>query len=194
MELMSINRGAPVHMPESAEGFSLVEVMIATLVLSVGVLSLVGVVGLGLQTVASSSAMLIAREKAREAVESVHSARDTGELSWSRVRNVADGGAFLNGAQNVRMPGADGLVNTADDGSIEVLRGPGADGLLNTADDTLTTLAPELFQRQIIITPLTFDDSAAVNPNLRQIAVTVSYRVRNAWRTYTLTTFVSSYS
>jgi type II secretory pathway pseudopilin PulG len=181
-------------MRESAEGFSLIEVMIATLVLTVGVLSLVGVVGLGLQTVASSSAMLIAREKAREAIESVHSARDTGELSWSRVRNVADGGAFLNGAQDVRMPGPDGLVNTADDGSIEVLRGPGPDGLLNSADDTLTTLERGLFQRQIIITPLTFDDNAAVNPNLRQIVVTVSYRVRNTWRTYTLTTFVSSYS
>ena len=96
--------------------------------------------------------MLIAREKAREAVESVHSARDTGELSWSRVRNVADGGAFLNGAQDVKMPGPDGLVNTADDGAIEVLRAPGADGVLNTADDALTTLAHELFQRQITIT------------------------------------------
>ena len=73
--------------------------------LSVGVLSLVGVVGLGLQTVSGSSAMLIAREKAREAVESVHSARDTGELSWSRVRNVADGGAFMNGARDVPHAG-----------------------------------------------------------------------------------------
>ena len=92
------------------------------------------------------------------------------------------------------MPGPDGLVNTADDGAIEVLRAPGVDGLLNTADDTLTTLAHEFFQRQIIITPLTFDGSAAVNPNLRQIVVTVSYKVRDTWRTYTLTTFVSSYS
>jgi hypothetical protein len=194
MELANASGRAPVRVGRSAEGFSLIEVMVATLVLTVGVLSLVGVVGLGLQTVASSSAMLIAREKAREAVESVHSARDTGELSWSRVRNVADGGAFLNGAQDVRMPGPDGLVNTVDDGIIEVLRGPGVDGLLNTADDTLTALARELFQRQITITSLTFDGSAAVNPNLRQIAVTVNYRVRNVWRAYTLTTFVSSYS
>lgn len=194
MEIISINGGALVRMRRSDEGFSLVEAMVATLVLTVGVLSLVGVIGLGLTSVASSSAMLIAREKAREAVESVHSARDTGELSWSRVRNVADGGAFLNGPQDVRMPGPDGLVNTADDGSIEVLRDPGPDALLNTADDVLTTLAPGFFQRQITITPLTFDGSAAVNPNLRQIVVTVSYRVRNVWRTYTLTTFVSSYS
>ncbi len=171
MELMSAKGRASIRVRQPDAGFSLIEVMVATMVLTVGVLSLVGVVGLGVQTVASSSAMLIAREKAREAVESVHSARDTGELSWSRVRNVADGGAFLDGPQDVRMPGPDGLVNTADDGAIEVLRGPGADGVLNTADDTLTALAPELFQRQITITSLTFDDSVAVNPNLRQIAV-----------------------
>jgi prepilin-type N-terminal cleavage/methylation domain-containing protein len=191
---MSANGGAPVRMRQSAEGFSLVEVMVAILVLTVGVLSLAGTVGLALLTVGSSSAMLIAREKAREAIESVHSARDTGELSWSRVRNVADGGAFQNGPQDVRIPGPDGLVNTADDGTIEVLRAPGVDNLLNTADDTLTTLAHEFYQREIIITPLTFDGSAAVNPNLRQIVVTVSYKVRATWRTYTLTTFVSSYS
>ncbi len=51
---------------------------------------------------------------------------------------------------------------------------------------------PEFFKRQITITPLMFDDGGAVNPNLLQIAVIVSYKVRNAWRTCTLTTYVSS--
>ena len=61
--------------------------------------------------------MLIAREKAREAVESVHAARDTGEVAWTTIQNVADGdGVFLNGAQPIKDPGIDGLVNTADDG------------------------------------------------------------------------------
>jgi prepilin-type N-terminal cleavage/methylation domain-containing protein len=176
------------------DGFTLIEVMIAMLVLSVGVLSLVGVMALGLQTAASSSPMLIAREKAREAVESVHSARDTGELAWSRARNVNDGGVFLNGLQNIRTPGLDGLVDTSDDGAIEVMRAPGADGKLETADDELTTLGPELFQREVAITPLTYDGSTAVNPNLRQVTVTVKYRVLGLWRTYTLTTLLSAYS
>ncbi len=60
--------------------------------------------------------MLIAREKAREAIESVHAARDTGEASWATIRNVLDGGVFLDGAQPIKDPGDDGLVNTADDG------------------------------------------------------------------------------
>ena len=47
MELMSANGRAPVRTRPSAAGFSLIEVMVATLVLTVGVLSLGGVVGLG---------------------------------------------------------------------------------------------------------------------------------------------------
>ena len=46
-------------------------------ILATGLLSLAGVFVLGLNHLASSSAALIAREKAREAVESVHTARDT---------------------------------------------------------------------------------------------------------------------
>jgi hypothetical protein len=168
--------------------------MIAMLVLTAGALSLVGIMAIGLHSASGSSLTLVAREKAREAVESVHSARDTGELAWNRVQNVGDGGDFLDGMQDVREPGADGLVNTGDDGDIEVMREPGEDGMLETEDDRLVPLDPDLFQRQIEITPMTFDGSDDVNPNLRQITVTVRYRVRGSWRDYVLTTFVSAYS
>ena len=178
----------------ASEGFSLIEVMIATGVLTVGALSLVGVLAFGLSAVASSSTMLLAREKAREAVESVHSARDTGELAWNRVNNVSAGGSFLDGMREIRAPGADGLVNTGDDGAIEVIREPGADGILNTVDDVQAPLGPDRFQREIAITPLTLEGSTTVNQNLRQITVRVRYRVGGGWRVYTLTTFVSSYS
>jgi prepilin-type N-terminal cleavage/methylation domain-containing protein len=178
----------------SSDGFSLIEVMVAILVLTVGLLALVGTMVMALQSVAGSSAILIAREKAREAIESVHTARDTGELAWNRVQNVADGGEFLDGPQDIREPGADGLVNTDDDGEIETIIGPGPDGLLDTDDDTTQPLAPELFQREVTITPLTLDGSDTVNENLRQVTVTLRYRVMGTWRTYTLTTFVSAYS
>ena len=113
-QMSTDTRLSPGVRPSEA-GFSLIEVLIAMLVLTGGVLSLLGVIALGVQTVAASSPMLIAREKAREAVESVHAARDTGELAWSRIHNVANGGVFLAGMQDLRLPGADGLVNTADD-------------------------------------------------------------------------------
>jgi hypothetical protein len=178
----------------SSGGFSLVEVLVATFVLTVGLLSLVGVMAFGLASIASSSAMLIAREKAREAVESVHSARDTGELAWGRANNVSAGGIFLDGWQPIRQAGTDGMVNTADDGAIEVRREPGPDSLLNTADDILAPLSNDLFQREIVITSLMLDGTQTVNQNLRQITVRVRYRVGGAWRVYALTTYVSSYS
>ena len=59
------------------DGFSLFEVMVALSILMVGLLGLAQVFYYGLSIAGTSSAQLIAREKAREAVESVHTARDT---------------------------------------------------------------------------------------------------------------------
>ena len=177
---------------DCADGFSLIEVMVAMMVLSIALLSLVAVFTMSLQRMRASTPMLIAREKAREAIESVHAARDTGEFAWNTILNTADGGVFLNGAQAVRTPGVDGLVNTADDGAIETINKPGRDGILGTADDEVVTLTD--FTRQVAITPLNFDGTTTLNPNLRQITVTVRYRVDGAWRTYTLVSYISSYS
>jgi prepilin-type N-terminal cleavage/methylation domain-containing protein len=180
--------------PAAEQGFTLIEVLIAMLILTIGLLSLLGVITLGVTTVAASSPMLIAREKAREAVESVHTARDTGELAWNRVNNVANGGVFLAGMQDVKLPGPDGLVNTTDDTTIEEIRNPGIDGILGNTDDVVTQLSNNLFQREIAITTLNQDGTTAVNPNLRQITVNVRYRVLGGWRTYSLTTYISNYS
>ena len=177
---------------EHADGFSLIEMMVAMLILSISLLGLVGVFTMSLQRMRASTPMLIAREKAREAIESVHAARDTGEFAWNTIRNVADGGVFLNGAQPIRTPGLDGLVNTTDDGAIETMRKPGADAVLGTADDEIVTLND--FTRQVAIVPMTFDGVATINPNLRQVTVTISYRVDRAWRTYRLVSYISSYS
>lgn len=176
----------------AAHGFTLIEVVIAMSVLSVGLLSLVGVFAAGLQRVGSSSNQLIAREKAREAIESVHAARDTGRLSWGNIRNVADGGIFLAGAQDLKQPGNDGIVNTADDGAVESVKKPGPDGILGTADDETTELTH--FTREIVISTLNYPNTTTVNPSLRQITVNIRYLVESTWRTYTLTTYVSSFS
>jgi type II secretory pathway pseudopilin PulG len=178
---------------DADEGFSLIEVMVAILVLMAGMVPLVGLAAVGVQRAAESSPMLIAREKAREAIESVHSARDTGELSWAKIQNVGTGaGIFLTGNQPLKDSGLDGLVNTADDGAVETVRSPGVDGILGNTDDRVLTLTD--YTRNILIEPLTYDGTATVNPNLRKITVTVRFRVGTMWRTYTLATFISSYS
>ena len=177
---------------QRSEGFSLIEVIVAMGILAVGLLSLVGVFAVSVQRMNASTPMLIAREKAREAVESVHAARDTGEFAWDTILNAAQGGVFLDGPQPIRRPGADGLVNTADDGGVETMVKPGADGVLSTADDEVITL--DGFTREIQIAPLNFDGTMNVNDDLRQVTVIVRYRVESSWRDYRLITFVSSYS
>jgi Tfp pilus assembly protein PilV len=155
-------------------GFSLIEVLAAMFILMAGLLPLVGMFTIGVKQMTASTPMLVAREKAREAIESVHAARDTEEASWPTIRNQSDGGIFLDGAQTIKLPGADGLVNTADDGAAEL---PAAQ-----------------YRREIDISPLNFDGGGPVNPNLREVKVTVSYKVYGGWRTYVMTTYVSSYS
>ena len=86
----------------------------------------------------------------------------------------------------------DGLVNTADDGAIETIRKPGNDGILGDGDDEIVTLL-RLHARDPNH-PLNYDSTGDVNPNLRQVVVTVRYKVESAWRNYTLVTYMSSYS
>jgi hypothetical protein len=137
----------------------------------------------------TSSANLIAREKAREAVESVHTARDTRTITWDQIRNVSNGGVFLDGAQPLQNAGDDGLVNTADDAAagLETIRDPGPNGLFGDADDVLTPLVG--FTRQIQIIEL-----SPVDPDLRELRVTITYRVGAQTGSYTLRTYVSAFS
>jgi prepilin-type N-terminal cleavage/methylation domain-containing protein len=189
---------APTHNGEA--GFSLIETMIAMAILATGLLSLAGVFIMGLNHLSGSSASLIAREKAREAVESVHTARDTETISWCQIRNsnvatsCANGatGVFLPGVQPLYLPGKDGLVNTADDAvaGVEMSLTPGNDGILGTADDKKVPLSN--YTRQVEITDVVV--SGVTNPNLRRLKVTIGYSVGTLQRTYTLTTFVSAIS
>jgi prepilin-type N-terminal cleavage/methylation domain-containing protein len=191
-ELMTQGRRRIRTRAASSDGFSLIEVIISTAILATGLLTLAGYMAYGLAYVSGSSFALLAREKAREAVESVHTARDTGRLSWTKIQNQAQLGVFKDNFTDLKVAGVDGLINTNDDGAIEEVRTPGVDGLLGNADDLRQPLTN--FQRQIIISPLMKDGTSIVNPNLRMITVNIKYTVRGIERMYTITTYVSSYS
>jgi prepilin-type N-terminal cleavage/methylation domain-containing protein len=190
-------------------GFSLIEVLIAMAILATGLLSLAGVFILGLNQLSGSSAALIAREKAREAVESVHTARDTRVITWCQIYNVssardaacagAAAGVFLDGPQDLNNAGDDGLVNTADDAAagIAVSMKPGADNILGTSDDTRTELTS--YSREIEISEIL--NNGVANPNLRRLRVRIRYGrmverdgVRMPERVYELTTYISAIS
>jgi prepilin-type N-terminal cleavage/methylation domain-containing protein len=170
-------------------GFTLIEAMVAMSILTVGLLGLAQGFYLGMRHMATSSANLIAREKAREAVESVHTARDTRTIPWAEIKNVSNGGRFVDGAQPLYAAGDDGLVNTADDSTagLETLHDPGPNGVLGDGDDINTPLSG--FTRRIEILEL-----SPVNPDLRELRVTISYRVGAQSGTYTLRTFISAFS
>ena len=200
---------ATTHAPDE-RGFSLIETLIAMAILATGLLSLAGVFILGLGHLASSSGALIAREKAREAVESVHTARDTRVISWCQIYNVDStrgaacsgkpAGVFVSGAQPLYKAGVDGLVNTADDSTagMEQSLSPGPDNILGNSDDVRTSLTG--FTREILISEIVINGVA--NPNLRQLRVRIRYGrpVRNASgvlepeRLYELTTYISAIS
>lgn len=169
-------------------GSTLIEALVAMVLMTVGLMGLAQVFVIGMTHASTSSASLIAREKAREAIESVHTARDTRVITWAQIRGAADGGVFVNGAQPLRQVGPDGLVNTADDlGALEELLTPGPDGLLGTGDDVRIPLQD--FTREILI------EEVAGSPALRRLTVIVGFRVgRVRPPPFRLVTFVSSFS
>jgi len=192
---------APLHRPDHgrSDGFSFIELIVALSILMVGLLGLAQVFYFGMAIVGTSSTQLIAREKAREAIESVHTARDTGVVTWAQIRNVTapdcsawantvtgSGGRFVTGQQNLLAAGPDGLVATSDDAGVEMT--PGPDNTLGTLDD----VPIDGFTREVAICDV------VGNANLRQIAVTIRYNgstaVGNRRRSYTLITYISSFS
>jgi hypothetical protein len=170
-------------------GFTLIEVAIAMMLTTVGVLALAGAIAGGAKQITASQDQLIAGQRAAEAAESVFKARDTRVLTWAQIRNVhgaggADGGVFLDGPQQVKDPGADGLCNTVDDGAVVTVATPGPDGLLGTADDLIVPLVG--FTREIEIRD--------INANLRQLRVIVTYKNSRGTQQFILTTYLSAYA
>jgi prepilin-type N-terminal cleavage/methylation domain-containing protein len=152
-------------------GFSLLESMFAVVILAVGLLSLLGLFGQAVAAMKFSQEDLIAKQKAREALEGVYSARNSTSLTFDQIQNISNGGIFKDGFQSLFLPGANGVVGTAQDSTtLDRVVLPGPDGQLNTADDVIMPLTN--LQRQVLIEPVLNPDTS-VNSDLRHITVTV---------------------
>jgi type II secretory pathway pseudopilin PulG len=179
-------------------GFSLMEAMVAAVVLATGLLSVLSLFAYSLSNLQLSQEDLIARAKAKEGLESVFSARDSSQITFDQINNKANGGIFLDGfAPLYDPPGADGIVNTDDDSSsagsqLDAIVLPGPDGILGTADDVRQTLSN--FQRQITISPVFLTGTTTINNNLRLVTVTVRYTVPQfGGRQYQISAYISKY-
>jgi hypothetical protein len=169
------------------QGVTLVETLVAILVLTVGAVGMAATFLHGMAVAGTSPAELTATQKAAEAIESVYAARDSHKITWAQLRNAANGGIFLDGAQPIRTGGTDGIVNTGDADKSEVIESvtlPGPDqNLETTADNRIETLAG--FTREIRI--------ADLSTVLRSLTVIVTYRSGAGTYTYTLTTYISAF-
>ena len=185
-------------------GFTLLETMIAIVVMTIGLLALMASFATAISATASAQEDLIARHKALDALESIYTARNSQQLPFASINNVASGGIFLSGAQPLKCAGPDGLVGTADDvactapdtgaacpGGVECLVLPGADGVLGTPDDVTQSL--NNFTRTITFGQVLLP-SGAVNSNLVAVTVSLSY-TKAGWpaRTYSVNGLISSY-
>lgn len=172
----------------SQAGFSYVDVMIAVTVLMVGVMAMLSAITSGMVMTTTSQQQLDAKQYALSTVEAIFSARDLETLGFDAVGNVGDAtipaAVFLGGDRPFySTAGTDGIVGTADDSA-------GPDGVVGTSDDTSPV---DGFSRQINITNLPDPDRPGAPISLRQIDVTVSFKLGTSQNQAKMTSYVANY-
>jgi len=186
-------------------GFSLIEVMVSMLVLTTGLVSLLGVFGLAMASTQTSQQDMIAKQLADEEYESIVTARNTTQINWDQINNVGSPncpvsgasscGIFLVGAEPLYGAGADGIYGTADDvlsGLRQTLVDPGPDGIFGTADDISIPLTG--YQRTIAITPL-LDPDGAVITSIRNVNITIQYSTpQSRQKSYIVNSYISQFN
>jgi prepilin-type N-terminal cleavage/methylation domain-containing protein len=166
----------------SRAGFSLVETMIAMVVLAIGLMSVATVFSSSLEIIYLAQADAIAQHQAQQMIEGIFAARNTGAVSFAALQNQSSApgiGIFKDGMTAAFQAGPDGVMNTLDDGPALEL-GPDGKPLSN-------------FQRQITISTVFLQDGVSPDPNERKVQVWVQYTVGRMVRTYTQVTYVSTF-
>jgi prepilin-type N-terminal cleavage/methylation domain-containing protein len=189
---------------QAERGFSLLEVVISMAVLTVGMVSLLGVFGLAMASTQTSQESMIAKQLANESYESLLTARNTSQMTWDDIQNTgstncpvtgdATCGIFLNGVQPIYNAGADGIYGTADDAASgeQTLQDPGTDGIYQTADDIMIPLIG--YQRTIAFGTV-YDAAGNAVPSVRAVTITVQYSTSQTsqQKTYILNSYISQY-
>ena len=164
------------HTAKSADaGFTLLETVVAMLVMTVGLLALASVIGFALMVSNSGRGVTNTKLLVVSVLEQMETLRNNSQLTFGQIANTgqvdnSEGGnfgGFPTGFMEIsRNPGPDGIFGTSDD-----FVDAGGDGLYGTADDfTNTSLARTGYTREIVITQL--------NPYLKRVQVTLRYSVK----------------
>ena len=181
------------------KGFSLIEVMISIALLTIGLLSLLGIFGVAMAATQTSQENNTAKLLADEAMEGILTARETANISWAQINNTGSGGIFLPGFQPIDCAGIDGIIGTADDAACgpRTLELPGPNGIFANNCPAVgpdTCLPLTNFQRQILISPVIVGGGPP-STTLRQVTITIQYTLPqfNVPRQYVLNTYISPY-
>ena len=193
MQTSTPNSPHRLHSSSRSEcGFSLLEMVVAITLLTVGLLGVASAIGYAI--VASNHGRSITNTKliAMSMLEQMEVLRDTNNLTFGQIANVGqvnNGGAvkvfagFQPGFQQVSInPGPDGIFGTADD-----LIDAGPDGNFGTVDDFINpNFALVGVTRQIQITNL--------SSKLKKIQVTVNYSVSGGTKQLLVTGYLNDNS
>jgi prepilin-type N-terminal cleavage/methylation domain-containing protein len=196
-----MRRGRDRRGKQAERGFSLIEVLISMVILTVGLVSLLGVFGLAMASTLTSQEDMIAKQLANETMESIVTARNTSQLGWDDIQNqgaitctgpINPCGLFVSATTGILNAGTDGIYGTQDDTGQATLTEPGPDGIYGNSDDVVVPLTG--YQRTIAITPAT-DSNGNPMTTLRQVIITIQYSTTQTRvpKTYVLTTFISQY-
>lgn len=190
---MTTRRAAPLRrrLDRQQQGFTLLEVLISMFVLTIGLVSMLGVFATAMAATQSAQQDMIAKQLAQQAMETIYTARETANITWDEIQNVGGAGSpgiFRSGFQPIKRVGTDGIIDTINDGSSapQTMTLPGPDGIVGTADDVLMGLTN--FQRSIAIA----DTPSA---DLRSITITIQYYTPQLKfpKQYVLSGFISQY-
>ena len=163
----------------SEGGFSYIDVMIAIVILTVGILALMAAIAGSVLLSKGQETQLSAKQIATSTMESIRSAKETSDasrLGWPSIGNVGSNVDTLGIARGIFQVGPQAVKSDA-----------GPDEVVGTADDTGTT---SNFRREIIITDICDPDRPSYNcatpgtapVRIRSIRVKIYYFVGNLQR------------
>lgn len=176
------------------KGFTLIEVIIAILIMTTGVLALLSAISYAVLREKEAEQRNVARQLTTAALESIFARRDllevdtfaqAGIFGWNTVANTTTAtpqGVFLTGYRPIRQDsGSDGLEGTADDACAA-----GA----NCVVGSYTNSSPVFngYEREIIFTDIYEPNSTIANR--RRIVVNVRYITGQLQRVETVTTII----
>ena len=181
-----------MHANQNESGFSLIETIVALVVLLIGILGTMGAISYGILYMQEAEKRTQAKEVARSTMETIFSIRDlqafdpqTGEpYNWDTIQTASgtNNGVFLSDWTPIREnPGDDGIFGTADDACAGT-------SVCTVGSYTNTSAIVKGFQRKIDITDLVENNSV----KKRLIKVRISYYVGQLLREEAESTIVAN--